>query len=152
MSKEQEATINLGTAMLIAFGAVCAIGLATLLVVKTGQVDTTVMTPEVVAEREQKLADTRQEMAKERASYRVISKEKGTVQLPVDVAMRITLQELQDSRPRLSGVAVNPAMAVNPPVVEGTAEAEAAAGEQIELETEPVSAEEAQPEQVQASE
>jgi|GEM_PF-4081780 len=113
MSKENDSTINLGVAILIALAVVCSIGLMSLLVIKWEGSDRKEVTA-VIAEREQKRADLEEGMAKERSSYRMISKEKGTVQLPLDVAMALTLKDLQNKSPQPSSVPVDPAAAVAP--------------------------------------
>ncbi len=113
MSKEKDVTINLGAAILIAAAAVCAIGLFSLLIIKTGDPQQAVAT-QIVKDRTIKLADMQTGMAKERASYRLISKEKGTVQLPLERAMEVTLADLQNQAPRPSGVPVDPAVPAAP--------------------------------------
>lgn len=99
------------------------IGLLTLLIIK-GTERQNDPVPGIAKEREEKLADTRSGMAEEMTSYRLISKDKGTVQLPVNLAMELTLQDLQQSTPRPSQVPVNPALpapAAVEPVDAGTA-------------------------------
>jgi len=71
--------------------------------------------PAIAQEREDKLAETRAGMADEMASYRVISKDNGTVQVPVQVAMQLTLPELQAKSPQPSQVPVDPTASVPAP-------------------------------------
>lgn len=111
------------TAGILALAAVLSFGLATLLEFWRG--DTTAQAvEEVSSERYDRLAQMEEGMAKEVNSYRWVKKAEGVVQLPIDVAMKATLKELQgsQSQPRPSGVPVDPAAVLATPTDKGAEE------------------------------
>ncbi|MEM6885609.1 MAG: hypothetical protein AAF571_11300 [Verrucomicrobiota bacterium] len=138
MTKEKDATINLGMAVLIAMVVVCAIGLLTLLIIKWGGSSDRKVVNEIAEEREAKRADLETGMDEELSSYRMISEEKGTVQIPLALSMQVTLDDLQQQQPQASSVPVDPTAAVAAPTTEVTEETAPA-----EVEAEPAAETEA---------
>jgi len=112
MSEQTTNTGKLGTwtAGILALAAVVSFGLATLLEFWRGDTQSEALET-VIAERIDRLAQLEEGMVKEVNSYRWVKKDEGVVQLPIDVAMKATLKELQAAKPEPSGVPVDLAAA-----------------------------------------
>jgi hypothetical protein len=133
MSEQSNNSGKMGpwTAGILALAAVLSFGLATLLEFWRG--DTTSQAVEdVAAERYDRLAQLEDGMTKEVNSYRWVRKADGIVQLPIEVAMKATLPELQASKPGPSGVPVDPMAAVAAPAASDAGEPEATTDPQVE--------------------
>lgn len=123
MSEQTTNTGKLGTwtAGILALAAVVSFGLATLLEFWRGDTQSEALET-VIAERVDRLAQLEEGMAKEVNSYRWVKKAEGVVQLPIDVAMKATLKELQEAKPGPSGVPVDLAAAAPAPAPEASSE------------------------------
>jgi hypothetical protein len=75
--------------------------------------------------REKKLKDLREEDAKALSSYAWVDKNKGTVRLPIERAMELTVTELANKKPASAGPIATPAPEVSAPA--GAASASPAA-------------------------
>lgn len=116
MSEDQTSRQGMGilSAAGLAFAAICSFGLVTLLEFWRGDVQEE-QGQIVIDERTERLKALKDQMVEEVSSYKLLNEEKGIVQVPIDRAMELELDALQQKVPRPSGVALPSAVPPPPP-------------------------------------